>query len=361
MKNLSFEMRHPKLAVIGCGLQAEMSHLPAIAAANLADITLLVDKVLSSARRLAEKCPAAAVTNDYRQAIGCVDAALVALPNYLHAPVTADLLRHGIHVLVEKPMALNAHECDEMIQAANSGNAVLAVGMDFRFTKASRFAWQILKDGFIGKIAKFDLRIGNDLTVFSFKSDYLLRKETAGGGVLIDLGVHALDLILWWLGDHDRVDYYDDAMGGVESNCEVHLQLRSGARGLIEVSRTRALRNTCVIWGELGTLEVGLWTQLGLLNLTINNQPITLSGTGNQAAEWWRDVFRRQIEDFVTAIRDGREPFVPGCEGKRSIKLIDECYGSRRALPQPWAFPAATNATGDRRPETADSSKAQSA
>ena len=69
--------------------------------------------------------------------------------------------------------------------------------------------------------------------------------------------MHALDLVLWWLGDHEGVDYYDDAVGGVEANCELHLKMKSGVSGLIEVSRTRGLRNTCVISGEHGALEVG--------------------------------------------------------------------------------------------------------
>jgi predicted dehydrogenase len=223
-----------------------------------------------------------------------------------------------------------------MILAANAGNAILAVGMDFRFPKVSQFTHQVLRNGLLGNRLKFDLRIGKDLTTLSLRSDYLLRKETAGGGVLIDLGVHALDLILWWLGDYEQVDYHDDAMGGVEANCELRLQLQSGASGVIEVSRTRDLRNTCIISGERAALEVGLWDRMGLLKLNVQDQPITLTRADVEATEDWYDVFRRQFADFADAIRERREPFVPGCEGKRSVELIDDCYSSRQPLPQPW-------------------------
>lgn len=339
MSNTVKVNRRPRVAIIGCGLQVELSQLPAISECDTAEITLLVDKVLPSAQRLAEKYDVGAVSDDYRRVIGKVDAAMVVLPNHLHAPVAADLLRNGIHVLVEKPMALNAKQCDEMIAAANEGNAILAVGLDFRFPKSSQFTYQALKQGLLGRALKFDLRMGNDLTTLDFKSDYLLRKEMAGGGVLIDLAVHALDLILWWLGDYERVDYYDDSMGGVEANCELHLQLRSGASGIIEASRTRALRNTCIIWGEKGALEVGLWTLMGLLKLTVKDQPISLSGVASDVSEPWREVFCRQFNDFIAAVRDRRQPFVPGTEGKRSMVLIDECYAHRGVLPLPWLLP----------------------
>ena len=338
-------MSRPKFAIIGCGLQTEMNQLPAIAGTELAEVSLLIDKVIPCARRLAETYRIPAASGDYRDAIGQVDAALIALPNYLHAPIAIDLLRNGVHVLVEKPMALNTNECDAMIDAANRGNSTLAVGLDFRFPKASQFTYHVLKTGLLGKLVKFDLRIGNDLTIFDFRSDYLLRKDTAGGGVLIDLGVHAVDLILWWLGDYEQVDYYDDAMGGVEANSEVHLRMRSGAYGVMEVSRTRALRNTCIFEGERGTLEVGFWDKLGVVTLNIPNQPIMLKAAETEASEPWREVFRRQFADFAVAIRDGREPFIPGREGRRSIQLIEDCYASRQPLSQPWIYPIAKTGT----------------
>jgi predicted dehydrogenase len=347
METIAGTMKRPRVAVVGCGLQAELTHLRTIAESPVADLALLVDKVVPTAERLAEKYRVPAFSGDYREAIGKVDAALLALPNYLHAPVAVDLLRHGIHVLVEKPMALNSKECDEMIAAADMGKAILAVGLDFRFTRGAQFTYDVLRGGLLGDVLRFDLRLGNDLTNLSLRSDYLLRKELAGGGVLIDLAVHALDLILWWLGDYETVEYYDDAMGGVEANCEARLRLRSGACGLIEASRTRQLRNTCIISGERGVLEIGLWTSMGLLKLEIINQSIPLKAEDSDLKEVWRDVFRRQFNDFIAAIAERREPLVSGRQGRRSIELIDECYSSRRELPQPWLFPVAETLAGN--------------
>jgi predicted dehydrogenase len=123
-----------KLAVVGCGAVTKFSHLPAIARSKDVELVALADKSLPRARQLAGECsndPAA--LDDYRQIFGKAEAAIVALPNALHAAVTIDLLNHGVNVLVEKPMALNSHECDAMVAAAANNDRVLAVGMARRF------------------------------------------------------------------------------------------------------------------------------------------------------------------------------------------------------------------------------------
>jgi predicted dehydrogenase len=328
-----------KLAILGCGAIAKSVHLPVIALSDQVEVTVLVDKALPRARELADKHGVPTVVDDYQAITGKVDAAIVALPNYLHAPVTIDLLRQGIHVLVEKPMALKASSCDEMIEASSNSGVVLAVGLDCRFFTGAQFVEQALKSGLLGDIISFDLRLG---TVFRWPvaSDFMFRKETAGGGVLIDVGVHALDLLLWWLGDCESVEYYDDAMGGVEADCMLHLQLQCGASGIVEVSRTRNLRNSWILRGERGTLEVDAGFKS--IHLKIGDQDIALAGQavrGGVADRGGQEVFCRQLDDFADAISNRRAPFVPGQEGKRAVELIETCYASRQLLEQPWMFP----------------------
>jgi predicted dehydrogenase len=328
-----------KLAVIGCGAITKGIHLPVTALSDQVEITVLVDKFLPRARELADKYDVPAVTDDYRDVVGQADAAIVALPHYLHAPVTIELLRRGIHVLVEKPMALKASDCDEMIGAANDTGAVLAVGLVRRFREASRFVKQIIKNGMLGNIVNFDFREGN-IYSWSAASALTFQKET-GGGVLTGVGPHTLDLLLWWLGDYDSVEYYDDTMGGVEADCELYLQLQCGASGVVELSWTRDLRNSWIIRGERGTLEVEKGFN-PLVHLETKSQDVVLTGRalrGGTADKSLRDAFCRQLDDFADAILSHRAPFVPGREGKRSVELIEACFASRQPLKQPWRFP----------------------
>ncbi|HEX6902673.1 MAG TPA: Gfo/Idh/MocA family oxidoreductase [Thermoanaerobaculia bacterium] len=328
-----------RLAVVGCGAVAKIHHLPAIALSERVEAAVLVDADEKRARDLAAQFGVPEVATDYRDLPGRVDAAVVALPNSLHAPVSVGLLRKGVHVLVEKPMAMTVRECDEMIAAAEDGHATLAVGLDFRFFEGSRFVRDLFRDGLLGEIRRFDLRQGV-IPRWPFATDFLLKKEMAGGGVLADFGVHVLDLLLWWLGDWADVEYWDDAQGGIESDCEMRLTMRSGAAGTVEISRTRNLRNTCVFEGERATLEVGVWDPDPEIKLILGDSEVHLSGHARRretGALSFTDVFVRQIDDFAAAIRERREPFVPGREGRRSQELIEECYARRQFLELPWS------------------------
>lgn len=332
-------MQKVRLAVLGCGAVAQINHLPAISASERADAMVVVDADAERARTIARRFGVSDFATDYREVLDRIDAAVVALPNSLHAPVSIDLLRRGIPVLVEKPMALTVRECDEMIAAAEEGGAALAVGLDFRFFGATRWVKDFLAEGVLGELRGFDLRQGV-IPRWPFATGFLLRKETAGGGVLADFGVHVLDLLLVWLGEWEALDYRDDAEGGLESDCELLLRMRSGLEGTVEVSRTRNLRNTCIFEGERATLEVGIWDPDPTITLRFGGgQETSLAGRAGESRLTFQDVFVRQIDDFATAIREGREPFIPGREGRRSLELIEACYAARQPLELPWTNP----------------------
>jgi predicted dehydrogenase len=331
----------PRLAVIGCGAVTKNLHLPAIALSAKAEATVLVDRILPRAQELADKYDVPDVAREHQKIIGKADAAIVALPHYLHGPVTTGLLRHGIHVLVEKPMAISTSECDQMIAAARETGAVLAVGLVRRFYAASQFVKEVIDAGILGEIVNFDLCEGG---IYSWQSasSSMYRKES-GGGVLTGIGPHGLDLLLWWLGDCEQIAYYDDAYGGVEANCRLDLWMQCGATGRIELSRTRQMRNSWIIRGERGSLEVGTGHN-ATARLQAEAGDIALTGQSTRAGAAdanLQAVFVRQLEDFLDAVRTQRQPAVPGEEGRRSIALLETCQLVRKPLKYPWVFPQA--------------------
>lgn len=327
-------MERLKLAIIGCGAVTEFSYLPAIARSENIELVSLVDKSLARAHHLmGQCCGEVSVFDDYQQLFGKVDAAIVALPNSLHAPVTIDLLSNGLHVLVEKPMALNGRDCDAMAAAAASNGRVLAVGMARRFCDSSKFVKQVLQRQLLGTIKSFEMREGK---IFDWQvaSDATFRKEMAGGGVLMDIGVHALDLLLWWFGDGEVLSYQDDSENGLEANCELRMRFQNGVSGSVELSRTRNLRNSCVIRGESGTLTVeagfGSKVQLELLGAQDHfSGHVFPPDCKVQPVE---RAFREQLDDFAKAVRRGSLPFVPASEGSRALKVIERCYAHRQPL-----------------------------
>lgn len=332
----------PRFAIIGCGAVTKLGHLPAVASSHMAMTTALVDKNVVRARQLAQQFKVPHVYDDYTQVFNQVDAAIVALPHYLHAPVSIDLLKRGIHVLVEKPMALNVAECDAMIEAAGQSGATLAVGIMRRFLPSCEFVKTLIGSGFLGKIDSFDIREG---LVYSWPvaSDFFFHKETAGGGVLMDTGAYTMDTVQYWFGNCKSLEYLDDNMGGVEANCEIHLEMESGIKGYVELSRTRDLRNTAIIRGERGKIEVSL--QTSSISIYPNGLDTKVAGDVLEAqtigakGESLVDLLTAQLEDWVEAITDKRQPRVPGEEGRKSVALIEACYKNRKPLEFPWLSP----------------------
>lgn len=335
-------MKPVRVAIIGCGAVTKQGHLPAASRVEDMQVILLVDKNRSRAEELARQYNVPHVAEDYRQVWDKADAAIVALPHNLHAPVSIDLLTHGIHVLVEKPMALSAAECDAMIQAAEQGQAILAVGLIRRFRWAPQFTKAILDTDLLGPVESFDIREG---FVYNWPvaSDFFFRKEAAGGGVLIDTGAHTLDALLWWLGDVASFEYFDDSYGGVEADCELHLVMKSGAKGIVKLSRTHNLRGTAIIRGAKATLEVPLHSnQVKLrpkgMGFEVSGD-VLLDSQQTQREQSYIDLLSAQLTDWVSAIRHGNWPRVSGVEGRRSVALIEACYAQRKPLVLPWIAP----------------------
>ena len=328
-----------RIAVVGCGAVAQLNHLPALAASRHAKAAVLVDRDLSRAQAQARRWGVPRAVADVAE-MGEVDAAIVALPNHLHAPVTIDLLRRRIPVLVEKPMAPTVADCDAMIAAAAETGVPLAVGLEFRFFDSTATVRELLASELVGPLTGLDLRQGV-IPRWPFATDFMLRKETAGGGVLADFGVHVLDLLLCWLGDWRDVRCADDALGGLESDAVVDLTFASGLAGTVEVSRTRNLRNTCRFTGERGTLEVGIWDADPEITLHLPDRDVQLAGRarGAKGGFTFHDAFVRQLDDFASAVREGREPRVLGREGRRAVALVEACYAQRRPLALPWESP----------------------
>jgi predicted dehydrogenase len=336
-----------RLALLGCGAVTELGHLPAIRRLQGARATVLIDTNAERRERLASAFDVEHTASDVEGCRERFDAAIVALPHALHAPASVKLLAQGKSVLVEKPMAIGVAECDAMISAAEKTGATLAVGLVRRFMRSYQLARALIAEGTLGRIESFDFREGN-IYNWPVASDFFFRREAAGGGVLVDTGAHTLDCLLYLLGDFAEVEYFDDAEGGVEANCLINLRLHDGTPGVVELSRTRRLRNTAIVRGERGALELAVGGNN--LKLSLRNQPYALAGsvcdqTGADQPQDYLEIMTLQLADFLDAIRKRRSPAVDGRIGKASIRLIETCYGQRKPLALPWEHPA-QSATG---------------
>lgn len=328
-----------RVGVVGCGAVTELYHLPALLDADDVVLTAFVDPDLARARRLAERAPGAEALTGGDDLAGRVDAVLLATPNALHARLGVPLLEAGVHVLVEKPMARTAAECDALLAAADAGGAVLAVGHDFRHFPVAQLAHGLLSAGALGAVRRVDVRQSAGGR-WPYASPAALSPES-GGGVLLDFGVHLLDLLLWWLGDLEAVAARDDARGGIETECELQLRLGNGAPVLVELSRSRDLRDTVVVECDAGTVEIGVF-EPAVVRITPPGGPALEGAVPDAAfsAAPLRTVFGRQLAAFARAVRGEPSSVVTGSEGRRVVALAEECYRIRTLWRMPWDHPA---------------------
>ncbi len=188
------------VAVIGCGTIGTV-HAESYTRSKHARLEALVDLEQSKAEALAEKHGARTACRDYRDVLAddAVQGVSVCLPNHLHAAVTIDCLRAGKHVLCEKPIAMSLDEARSMQKAAGKAGRLLAVGVVNRFNEYVNLVRKTIASGTLGEIYHVN---------FLFKAyrsipglgGWFTTKALSGGGVMIDWGIHFLDLVMYCLG-----------------------------------------------------------------------------------------------------------------------------------------------------------------
>jgi predicted dehydrogenase len=189
-----------KIGMIGAGGISE-AHLEAIREEPRAEVVAIADVYREMAEFRAKRHNIPHVFTDYKNMLeqADLDAVIICVPNYLHAEAAKDALAAGKHILCEKPMAMNVQEAEEMIEAAKRADKILMVGQNNRFRSDSRYVKRLLDEGKLGHVYHAKTGWVRRYGIPGWGS-WFTRKEMAGGGPLIDIGVHMLDLTLWLVG-----------------------------------------------------------------------------------------------------------------------------------------------------------------
>ncbi len=340
------------MAVVGCGAVAEERHLPALASIGWRP-SVLIDAQLSRASGLARLHKVDRVVKDIAElADGEVEAALVATNPTLHASIGLALIERGIHVFVEKPLAVSLRDAQAMAEAAakQSPPVTLAVGHMRRFLFANRWVKMLVDSGSLGRIERFDVREGECFhrrwsgsprarRLTGQFSPAFWNPKMSGGGILLDIGSHVLDTVTWWLGGTSVASYHDDSLGGVEADAVVELKTQGGAMGTVELSRTRTLRNTAIVVGSRGRVEVALHRNEIVDVVPDDIAALELDGRSVAAMpkeDLWKDMFEKELGDWLNVILSGGTPFVSGASALPVMDVIAQCQALRRPLRQPW-------------------------
>lgn len=323
-------MKQLRFGVVGCGAISTIFQIPALQRVPRAALTALVDVDGAWAKTVAGKTGAPESYGDYRELVGRVDAALVATPNTTHADIACFLLEHGIHVLCEKPLATTSADVERMLAAAQASGARLMAAHCLRFSPNLARMHDLIRDGLIGEVQSINAAIGGLYDAGPQRTDFRKTRSLSGGGVLIDLGVHLIDLAIWMAGGRPAsIDYAAKSVPGweVESDVELSLAFDGAARADITASFSRQVDPTFTVNGSRGWLRTSLYAPTAVTFFS-EEARICRHGGAQQIMLDATSMYEAQIDHFCQAVTASAPFLVADEEMRASMDVVERCYAS---------------------------------
>ena len=351
-----------KVAIIGCGRIGEreaeaVSAIPDLSLAAVADIgPAFRDKAVRMGAKY--ECD---VVHDWRHLIERKDVSIVvvATPNSFHREIAVEAMKRGKHVLVEKPLATTMAEAEEMVATADAEGVKLMTNFNHRRHDHNFRAKELIQQGVIGRPVFVRGRIGHGRFVvgpspagagrFQCVNNWYMDAAAAGGGTLIDNGVHLLDLAAWYMDEE-----FVSAQGSVTHNLDLCERGADGTLTLKTASdcedngfgllttrdgRIASIQSSWTQWQ--GYLHVEIFGTNGWIVVnndqiqgTVTYQMVTRHGepsatTTEVPALMKPDPsWRLQLEELAAAVREGRQPNPNGYDGLRAVRMVHALYRS---------------------------------
>ena len=272
-----------------------------------------------------------------------IDAVFTCTPNYLNKPLTIQSLKAGKHVFCEKPPAFTAKDIEEIRAVEKESGKVLMYGFNHRHHASIKYMKKLVDDKEFGKILWMRGRYGKSVDE-TFYDNWRAKKELAGGGILIDQGIHMLDLFLHLGGNFDNVH-------ASVSNLYWNLSVEDNVFVTLENTKTglaASLHSTMTQWRHLVSLEVFLEKGYLVLNglKTSSNaygeEILTIAKNRSTApAATWKDEknityhtdesWESELTEFFSAIKSNREVKLGNSsDALKLMKIVDKIYSFKK-------------------------------
>jgi len=320
-----------KVGLIGCGNIGAGGHLPAYAHIPEAELVAVCDAVEELAHAAAERSGATAYT-DYRRLLEREDVEMVDLcvPTYLHAQLAVEAMQAGKHVLCEKPMAHTLEAANAMIEAAQANGVKLMIGQVRRFDH--RYA-SIKAQIDAGKVGRPVFIRRAERQFLPFLPDAWQWDPRRGGGVILDIGVHATDLFRWLLGQ-DAVEVYAVAKSVREAAREaesfdhafITCKFDGGGIGFAEASWAYPQGFGGTLYAQLDV--VGTEGKIQYSDKDTNPMLIYTTEKGHELPRYFRFMstteyaFEEEIRHFARCVLDDWEPAVGPQDARAALEMV---------------------------------------
>jgi len=350
-------MKNYQLAIIGCG---KVAHLHAQAIGNLPNARLAAvwSRTPASAQKFAEKYGVKPYGNiDAMVRENNIDLVIVCNPHPFHKDVAIKAAQAGAHVLVEKPLAATLEDSDAMITACKQAGVRLGVISQRRWYAPVKRIHDAIEAGKIGTpvLGTINMLGWRDKPYYD-ADPWRGTWEMEGGGVLVNQAPHQLDILLWFMGEVDEVygvwRNLNHPYIKVEDTALAIVKFKNGGIGNIIVSNSEkpGIFGKVQVHGSNGA-SIGVQTDGGAMFIagmsSVLEPPVndlwTVPGEESLLAGWVKEdselferidptiyYMERQIEDFLQALDENREPLVNGETGRRTVELFTAIYRSTR-------------------------------
>ncbi len=347
---MSNERKPIGIGVIGTGGIAQNAHLPGYSQIpDLCKIVAIADVRPEVAYEAAGKFGSPQVFTDYHDLLAMdeIDAVSICTPNYAHMQPTIDALKAGKHVLCEKPIGMNAVEAQQMVDTARSVGKKLQIGYNMRFIPCNQVLKRYVDAGDLGDIYYARVQALRRRGIPGW--GVFIDKSKQGGGPLIDIGVHILDLTLWMMGHpkpisasgvtYQQFGKRSDVVGfmgqwdyknfTVEDFAAALIRFDNGATVVLESSFVANLPEDVFTSTLCGTEGGAVATPFGTPPLTITKERHkTLEKFNPEFPGGNPNSHYLEMQHFVQSIIDDTEPLVTGEHGLAVAKIMDAIYAS---------------------------------
>jgi len=340
-------MKEIKIGLIGLGTLAEKVHLKNLLSMDHVLVEAISDIDEERVWKIADEHNIKHVYTDSKEMLGeiTLDCVIISTPNSTHMELATRAIEHGVHVFIEKPIGTDLQEVENFIEAAKEKNILTMVGMPFRFRRDVGIAKDYLSEGKLGKIyytkAKLKRKRGTPTGWFT-------NKLLSGGGVLMDVGVHMLDLSWYLLGQPKAKSISGHALTALGNYETKYISSWQSANQAMNPSKVFDVDDFSSAWirfedGSVLSLEVS-WalngeeedfniqiygTEGGLtLNpLTIYEEDDGLFMTKTPSFNP-NNMFLTELEHFIKSIREDTETLVDAEQGYEVLQMLNHIYKS---------------------------------
>ena len=263
-----------------------------------------------------------------------LDIVSICTPNYLHTPMILEAIQNDIHILAEKPICITKDELNEIASALSKKDLILFTAFHKRYIPIFPILKEMIERGDLGKItlARFMFsHLGPYISHNALsKERWFFDSEKAGGGVLLDLGVHCIDLFRYLIGDYNKVEGISANTNCIkmkdEDTANVLFKFKNEALGVINTSWCANPTELIEIYGTQGTIKIDLLARKPLSFTFNEKQKNALTEEALQCKMKGVIPHFKLIDHFIDCILRGEQESPDFIDGKKAVEFVLEAY-----------------------------------